>query len=69
MLYIKYPSIWNAISSGEDFSNSPNFTTFWAPIGASPLIFANLNLLYSHKSEFSSPMDTSNQIWLKIATE
>jgi len=25
------------------FRNSPNFTPFWAPTGASPLIFANLN--------------------------
>jgi len=47
--------------------NSPNFTTFLATIGASPLIFVNLNPLYTNKSEFSSTMDASNQIWLKIA--
>jgi len=61
MLYVKYQSIWTASSWEKDFLKFhfflPLFYPYGAPIGASPLIFANLN---PH-----SPKDASYQIWLK----
>jgi len=43
VLYVKYHIIWNASSSEFFFKNSPNFTPFFASVGASPLIFTKLN--------------------------